>query len=80
VTFDWAEGPEPVAFQVTGTCPEHAHFELLGIDGESVASGILTRRQCITLANLFVSTVDLIDETTDGYVKHGIAQLEQLQG
>jgi hypothetical protein len=29
MTFDWLEGPEPVAFQVTGTCSDHAHFELL---------------------------------------------------
>jgi hypothetical protein len=74
--FDWIEGPEPVALQITGTCSDHAHFELLGIDGESVAGGILTRRQCVALANLLINTIDLID-TTDGYVEHGIAELER---
>lgn len=79
MTFDWAEGPEPVAFQITGTCPGHAHFELLGIDGSAVADGILSRRECIALANLFVHTIDLIDESRD-YIDHGLAELEALQG
>jgi hypothetical protein len=81
MVFEWLEGPEPVAFQVTGVCPEgHAHFELLGIDGESVASGMMTRRQCLSLANLFTSTVELIDSSEKEYVRHGIAELEALQG
>jgi hypothetical protein len=79
MTFDWLEGPEPVAFQVTGTCSDHAHFELLGIDGSAVADGTITKRQCIALANLFVKTIDLIDSTSD-YIDNGIAELEQLQG
>jgi hypothetical protein len=79
MTFDWLEGPEVVAFQVTGACPDgHAHFELLGIDGASVAEGTITRRQCVALGHLFASTAELIDETTKGYVAHGIAEAESL--
>jgi hypothetical protein len=79
VTFDWLEGPEPVAFQVTGTCGDHAHFTLLGIDGQSVADGILTRRECLSLANLFTRTTEMIDRTDD-YISNGIAELESLSG
>jgi hypothetical protein len=83
VTFDWSEGPEPVAFQVTGVCSLHAHFELLGVDGSAVAGGILSRQECVTLANLFVKTIDLIDDTESHerkYIDHGIRELENLQG
>jgi hypothetical protein len=76
MTFDWVEGPEPVAFQITGACSDHAHFDLISIDGTAVAGGTLTRRQCLALANLFTRTVEMIDET-DGYVEHGIAELER---
>jgi hypothetical protein len=79
VTFDWLEGPEPVAFQVTGTCGDHAHFVLLGIDGQSVADGTLTRRDCLSLANLVTRTTEMIDRTDD-YTSNGIAELESLSG
>jgi hypothetical protein len=79
MTFDWLEGPEPIAFQISGTCSDHAHFDLLGIDGTAVASGTLTRSECLTLANLFTRTTEMIDGTDD-YINDGIAQLESLQG
>jgi hypothetical protein len=69
-------GPEPVAFQVTGTCSDHAHIDLLGVDGTVGASGTITRRECLALANLFTNTVEMIDGT-DGYVEHGLAELER---
>jgi hypothetical protein len=77
--FDWQEGPEPVAFQVTDVCEDHAHFELLGIDGSSVADGILSRRECLSLANLFTRAVEAIDGAEEEYIEYGISKLEALQ-
>jgi hypothetical protein len=80
MTFDWLEGPEPVAFQVSGVCEDHAHFDLIGIDGESVADGILSRRECLSLANLFTRTVEAIDGAEEEYIRDGISKLEALHG
>jgi hypothetical protein len=82
MTFEWTEGPEPLAFQVVGACPGHIHFELLGTDGSVCAGGTLGRRECISLANLFVKAIDLIDDTETHerhYIDDGIAELEALQ-
>jgi hypothetical protein len=80
MTFDWTEGPEPVAFQVVGVCADHGHFELLGLDGSAVAGGILSRQECLTLANLFTRTVEAIDSAEEEYIHDGIARLEALHG
>jgi hypothetical protein len=83
MTFDWTEGPEPVALQITGACAQHVHAELVGVDGQSVADLTLSRRECVSLANLFVRAIDLIDDTENHerhYIDRGLEQLEQLSG
>jgi hypothetical protein len=78
MVLQWNTGDEAVGLKITGACSDHAHFELVGVAGPSIAGGIISRDDCIVLATLMVETVRWID-AQDAYVDAGIEKLERLK-